>query len=210
MGALFFAKQYRSPRETYFYNVLLDQLEVVMSFSIYAKLFEQVFTKKEYRILILGLDQAGKTTILNKLGIGQCSTTIPTIGFEVQTVEYQNFSFTAWDVGGQDTIRPLWRHYFQNAKGLIFVVDANDTTQIDVAKEELHRMLSEDELRDTVLLVMANKMDVPGALNIAEVTERLGLNSLRLPWFALGTCALSGDGLYEGLEWFTKQLARLK
>lgn len=127
---------------------------------------------------MVGLDAAGKTTILYKLKLGEIVTTIPTIGesaiavhshlslwllilcpigFNVETVEYKNISFTVWDVGGQDKIRPLWRHYFQNTQGLIFVVDSNDRERIGEAREELMRMLAEDELRDAVLLIFANK-----------------------------------------------------
>ncbi len=106
---------------------------------------------------MVGLDAAGKTTILYKLKLGEVVTTIPTIGFNVETVEYKNISFTVWDVGGQDKIRLLWRHYYQNTQGLIFVVDSNDRDRIDDAREELHKMLSEEELRDAVLLVFANK-----------------------------------------------------
>merc|ERR1711952_522747 len=104
-----------------------------------------LFGKKEMRILMVGLDAAGKTTILYKLKLGEIVTTIPTIGFNVETVEYKNISFTVWDVGGQDKIRPLWRHYFQNTQGLIFVVDSNDRERIDGdngARDELHRMVS--------------------------------------------------------------------
>ncbi|KAJ6902706.1 hypothetical protein NC651_020248 [Populus alba x Populus x berolinensis] len=100
-------------------------------------------------------------------------------GFNVETVEYKNISFTVWDVGGQDKIRPLWRHYFQNTQGLIFVVDSNDRDRVGEAREELHRMLNEDELRDAVLLVFANKQDLPNAMNAAEITDKLGLHSLR-------------------------------
>lgn len=82
-------------------------------------------------------------------------------GFNVETVEYRNISFTVWDVGGQDKIRPLWRHYFQNTQGIIFVVDSNDRDRITEAREELQRMLNEDELRDAILLVFANKQDLP-------------------------------------------------
>ena len=78
-------------------------------------------------------------------------------GFNVETVEYKNISFTVWDVGGQDKIRPLWRHYFQNTQGLIFVVDSNDRERVGEARDELHRMLQEDELRDAVILIFANK-----------------------------------------------------
>ena len=110
--------------------------------NMFATLFKGLFGKKEMRILMVGLDAAGKTTILYKLKLGEIVTTIPTIGktrqidvmgvtfapagFNVETVEYKNISFTVWDVGGQDKIRPLWRHYFQNTQGLIFVVDSND------------------------------------------------------------------------------------
>lgn len=82
-------------------------------------------------------------------------------GFNVETVEYKNISFTVWDVGGQDKIRPLWRHYFQNTQGIIFVVDSNDRERVSEAREELQRMLNEDELRDALLLVFANKQDLP-------------------------------------------------
>lgn len=76
-------------------------------------------------------------------------------------MEYKNIQFTVWDVGGQDKIRPLWRHYFQNTQGIIFVVDSNDRDRIVEAREELQRMLNEDELRDAILLVFANKQDLP-------------------------------------------------
>jgi len=184
--------------------------------NAFAKLFANFFGKKEMRILMVGLDAAGKTTILYKLKLGEVVTTIPTIGFNVETVEYKNISFTVWDVGGQDKIRPLWRHYYQNTQGVIFVVDSNDRDRIDdskdyehSAKEELHRMLAEDELRDAVLLVYANKQDLPNAMKVQEVAERLGLNKLRnRQWFIQGTSAPTGDGLYEGLDWLSNTLSK--
>ena len=146
---------------------------------------------------MVGLDAAGKTTILYKLKLGEIVTTIPTIGmsmiaallmdcgkltlsgFNVETVEYKNIQFTVWDVGGQDKIRPLWRHYFQNTQGIIFVVDSNDRDRVVEAREELQRMLNEDELREALLLVFANKQDLPVSIiqNIAlayanTLTER--------------------------------------
>jgi len=93
------------------------------------------------RFIMVGLDAAGKTTILYRLKLGEVVTTIPTIGFNVETVEYKSTSFTVWDVGGKDKIRPLWRHYFQGTSGLIFVLDSNDRDRFSDAKEELHRML---------------------------------------------------------------------
>ncbi|KAG0466691.1 hypothetical protein HPP92_018271 [Vanilla planifolia] len=174
----------------------------------FTKLFSRLFAKKEMRILMVGLDAAGKTTILYKLKLGEIVTTIPTIGFNVETVEYKNISFTVWDVGGQDKIRPLWRHYFQNTQGLIFVVDSNDRDRVVEARDELHRMLNEDELRDAVLLVFANKQDLPNAMNAAEITDKLGLHSLRQRhWYIQSTCATSGEGLYEGLDWLSSNIS---
>ncbi|KGG51016.1 hypothetical protein DI09_48p220 [Mitosporidium daphniae] len=163
------------------------------------------------RILMVGLDAAGKTTILYKLKLGEIVTTIPTIGFNVETVEYNKVNFTVWDVGGQDKIRPLWRHYFQNTQGLIFVVDSNDRERISEAQQELSRMLAEDELRDAVLLVFANKKDLPNAMNTVELTEKLGLPGLRSRgWFIQPTCATTGEGLYEGLDWLSNNITSKK
>lgn len=179
-----------------------------MGLSI-SKLLQGLFGRKEMRILMVGLDAAGKTTILYKLKLGEIVTTIPTIGFNVETVEYKNISFTVWDVGGQDKIRPLWRHYFQNTQGVIFVVDSNDRDRIGEAAEELQRIVNEDELQDALILVFANKQDLPNAMNAAEITEKLGLHSLRQrQWYIQATCATSGDGLYEGLEWLSNNLKK--
>jgi len=174
-----------------------------------SSLFNRLFGKKQMRILMVGLDAAGKTTILYKLKLGEVVTTIPTIGFNVETVEYKNISFTVWDVGGQDKIRPLWRHYFTNTQGLIFVVDSNDRERMAEAAEELSKMLSEDELRDAALLVFANKQDLPNAMNAAEITDKLHLQSLHgKKWYIQQTCAPQGQGLYEGLEWLSDELAK--
>jgi len=171
-------------------------------------IFQMLFsTKKEKRILMVGLDAAGKTTVLYKLKLGEIVTTIPTIGFNVETVQYKKINFTVWDVGGQDKIRPLWRHYYSNTNGLIFVVDSNDRDRIHEAAEELQKMLREDELKDAVLLVFANKQDLPGAMSVSEMTDKLGLHSVGArKWYIQSTCATSGDGLYEGLDWLAGNL----
>ncbi|ROI15571.1 ADP-ribosylation factor 4 [Anabarilius grahami] len=175
----------------------------------FSHIFSRLFEKKEMRLLMVGLDAAGKTTVLYKLKLGEVVTTIPTLGFNVETVEYKNISFTVWDVGGQDVIRRLWRHYYQNTKGLIFVVDSSDQDRIETAAEELKKMLAEDEMRDVVLLVLANKQDLPKAMAVHELTERLGLHALRgRQWFVQPTCAVQGSGLYEGLDWLSDQLSK--
>merc|ERR1711970_1455567 len=179
-----------------------------MGLSI-STLFNKLFAKQQMRILMVGLDAAGKTTILYKLKLGEIVTTIPTIGFNVETVEYRNISFTVWDVGGQDKIRPLWRHYYQKTQGLIFVVDSNDRDRIHETKDELHKMLNEDDLRDAVLLVFANKQDLPNAMNAAEITDKLGLHALKQRhWYIQAAIATSGEGLYEGLDWLQANIAQ--
>lgn len=178
--------------------------------NLFSTLMNGLFGKRDMRILMVGLDAAGKTTILYKLKLGEIVTTIPTIGFNVETVEYKNICFTVWDVGGQDKIRPLWAHYFQNTQGLIFVVDSHDKERICEAKEELMRMLSGDELRDAILLVFANKQDLPNSMNAADITDKLGLHSLRnRSWYIQSTCATSGEGLYEGIDWLSHQLKNM-
>merc|ERR1712160_205745 len=175
----------------------------------FTKVFAGLVGKKDCRILMVGLDAAGKTTILYKLKLGEVVTTIPTIGFNVETVEYKNIAFTVWDVGGQDKIRPLWRHYYTNTEGIIFVVDSNDRDRVDEARDELNRMLSEDELRDAVLLVFANKQDLPHAMPAAEVADKLALHKLRSrTWYIQATCATTGDGMYEGLDWLSNTISK--
>ena len=174
-----------------------------------AKVFRRMFGKKEMRILMVGLDAAGKTTVLYKLKLGEVVTTIPTIGFNVEKVEYRNITFTVWDIGGQEKIRKLWRHYYQNSQGVIFVVDSADKERIGEARKELADMLDNEELAEASVLILANKQDMPTAMNCAEMTEELALHKLKQPkWFIQATCAVSGDGLYEGLDWLSKNIPK--
>jgi small GTP-binding protein len=122
-----------------------------------ASVFKRLLWKKNIRIVMLGLDAAGKTTILYKLKLGEKVSTVPTIGFNVETVECKNINFTVWDVGGQDKIRQLWRHFFRDAKAVIFVVDSSDKNRSEEAKEELNRLMQDEELKDAIFLIFANK-----------------------------------------------------
>merc|ERR1712017_67734 len=114
-------------------------------------------SKKEQRIVMVGLDNAGKTTILYQVKMGEVVQTTPTIGFNVETVKRKNLKLSVWDVGGQDQIRGLWRHYFLNTRAVIFVVDSNDTNRLREAREELWKVLESPELANAVVLVFANK-----------------------------------------------------
>merc|ERR1711971_263140 len=133
--------------------------------NLFTNIWKRMVGTREMRILMVGLDAAGKTTIVYKLKLGEVLNSIPTIGFNVETVEFKNIKFKVWDVGGQDKIRTLWRHYYPNTQGLIFVVDSSDRARVDLAREELHKMLAEEDLKDAVVLVFANKQDLPNALS---------------------------------------------
>lgn len=156
---------------------------------------------------MVGLDAAGKTTVLYKLKLGESVTTIPTIGFNVETVEYRNISFTVWDIGGQDRIRNLWRHYYQGTEGVIYVVDSTDCDRFDLAAQELHSLLAADELRNAKVLVLANKQDLPDAVSAADLAEKMNLRSLRShEWYIQPCCATTGTGIYEGLDWLASAM----
>ncbi|XP_075885666.1 E3 ubiquitin-protein ligase TRIM23 [Nelusetta ayraudi] len=164
--------------------------------------------KMEIRVVTLGLDSAGKTTILFKLKQDEFMQPIPTIGFNVETVEYKNLKFTIWDVGGKHKLRPLWKHYYLNTQAVVFVVDSCHRDRLMEAHSELAKLLTEKELRDALLLIFANKQDVPGAVSVEEMTELLSLHKLCCgrSWHIQGCDARSGMGLHEGLDWLSRQL----
>ncbi|KAL8143735.1 hypothetical protein V2J09_016767 [Rumex salicifolius] len=176
-----------------------------------SRLMKRLMSKREMKILMVGLDASGKTTILYKIKLGEVVKTLPTIGFNVETVEYRNVSFAVWDVGGQDKIRGLWKHYFQYTQGLIFVVDSVDRGRISEARGALHRILSEaseNDLRDAALLVIANKQDLPNAMQVSEIAHNLALHLIQVRrWYIQGASAITGHGLYEGLEWLSNTIA---
>ena len=143
--------------------------------------------------------------------LGENVTTIPTIGFNVETVQYRNVSFTVWDVGGQDRIRALWRHYYQGTDGLIFVVDSSDTSRFEEAAHELHSLLANEEMRNAKVLVFANKQDLPNSVSAAELAEKMNLRSLRHhEWYIQACSATIGTGVYEGLDWLANAVNNKK
>ncbi|KFZ03102.1 hypothetical protein V502_11220 [Pseudogymnoascus sp. VKM F-4520 (FW-2644)] len=172
-----------------------------------SKMMGKIFGAKEMRLLMLGLDAAGKTTILYKLKLNQDVKTIPTVGFNVETVTFKNVKFNVWDVGGQDKIRPLWRHYYSGTQGLIFVIDSSDRERIDEARQELHRIITATEMKESLLLVFANKQDIKGAMKPQEVIEALELHKLeKHTWSVMPSCATAGDGLLDGLAWLSNNI----
>jgi ADP-ribosylation factor 1/2 len=175
--------------------------------------FVSFFATEEMRILIWGLDAAGKTTILYVSKLGEVVTTIPTIGFNVETINFRKLAITAWDVGGRDKIRPLWRHYFANTQGLIFVIDSNDRERMPEACEELHKMASEDELRGLPILIMANKQDLPNAASVDEIAkllDRSALDKRMISWHIQPCSATEKRGISEGFDWLANAMRSKK
>eukprot|EP01090_Pellita_catalonica_P013926 TRINITY_DN3428_c0_g3_i2.p2 TRINITY_DN3428_c0_g3~~TRINITY_DN3428_c0_g3_i2.p2 ORF type:complete len:183 (+),score=30.11 TRINITY_DN3428_c0_g3_i2:63-611(+) len=162
---------------------------------------------QEVRVLMVGLDAAGKTTILYKMKLGEVIQTTPTIGFNVETVEYKNLKFSVWDVGGQDKIRKLWRFYYDNAKGIIFVVDSNDRERLQKVREEIKHLLGEQQLKDAVLLIFANKQDLPKALSVSQIAQELNLNAINdRKWYIQSSSAVKGEGLVDGFDWLAQNI----
>lgn len=175
------------------------------------KLFDRMWGTRDMRVVMLGLDAAGKTTILYKLHIGEVLSTVPTIGFNVEKVQYKNVLFTVWDVGGQEKLRPLWRHYFNNTDGLIYVVDCADRDRINRAASEFKSIIEDPLMRHSAILVFANKQDLAGALTTAELCDALGLQELKnRKWHVQGSIAIKGEGLYEGLDWLANILKSMQ
>ncbi len=178
--------------------------------SYFSNLFKGLFNlDQEVRILILGLDNAGKTTILYRLQVGEVVTTIPTIGFNVETITYNNVKFQVWDLGGQTSIRPYWRCYYANTDAIIYVVDSTDTERLGIAKKELFAMLDEKELKDSILLVFANKQDMSTAMKVEEISEKLSLSKIKnRTWTIFKTSATTGQGIKEGLDFLVQSLQK--
>eukprot|EP00128_Syssomonas_multiformis_P015517 Colp12_sorted_trinity150504_noHs@6123 len=176
--------------------------------SALTSLFGSMWISRQAHVIMLGLDAAGKTTILYKLKLNETVTTIPTIGFNVETIDHPSCKLQVWDVGGQHKIRPLWKHYYQNCDAVIFVVDSADVDRMAEAREELENILSTPELSEAVVLVMANKMDQPRALTTKELYPKLGLDKIfsKRSGFVQPTCAVTGEGLVDGLNQLTQML----
>lgn len=190
-----------------------------------SKLWNHLFGNKEARMSILGLDGAGKSTLLYQLHLGEVVSTMPTIGFNVETVVYNKTNFTMWDLGGQAKIRSLWKFYLENLDGLIFVVDSVDTERLGdpdskdgeedeslTARGELKRLVRDDHLRGVPILVYANKQDQKQALSVEKVAQRLSLSTLfkNRHWKIQGCSGLTGAGLHEGLHWLSEEVHRKK
>nr|AAL73237.1 ADP-ribosylation factor-like protein [Coprinopsis cinerea] len=168
--------------------------------------------EREMRILFLGLDNAGKTTILKKLNNEDISGISPTLGFNIKTFVHRAYTLNIWDVGGQTTLRPYWRNYFEQTDALVWVVDSSDRMRMHDCKRELHSLLTEDRLAGASLLVFANKQDLPGSMDDSEISN-VSLLALDLPsikshhWTIWPCSAVTGQNLVSGLDWVVNDVA---
>ncbi|KLJ05978.1 ADP-ribosylation factor-like 2 [Blastomyces silverae] len=157
---------------------------------------------KEMRILMLGLDNAGKTTIVKRIMNEDVTTVSPTLGFIIKSIDFQGYKLNIWDVGGQKTLRSYWRNYFEKTDALIWVVDATDRLRIDDCREELAGLLQEERLMGASLLVFLNKIDVEGGMDKDDIREGLHLDAIKTHKWTIFPCsAMTGSNLNEGLEW---------
>ncbi|XP_057281651.1 ADP-ribosylation factor-like protein 11 [Pezoporus wallicus] len=165
------------------------------------KLISKDRRKRDARVVMLGLDLAGKSTLLYKLKSGQAVETCPTVGFNVESLQTPcGVSFTLWDIGGQDSLRASWPDYLEDTNTLIFVLDSTDTARLPEAAAALEDALSHPSMAGIPVLLLANKQDVPGVLAPAELEEKLCWGQLaRRRWVLQGCSAHTGQGLQEVL-----------
>uniref|UniRef100_A0A7S1PIF1 ADP-ribosylation factor-like protein 3 n=1 Tax=Percolomonas cosmopolitus TaxID=63605 RepID=A0A7S1PIF1_9EUKA len=161
---------------------------------------------KESRLLILGLDNSGKTSILRALASEDPTNTTPTQGFNIKSVVSDGFKLNVWDIGGQRQIRSYWKNYFDLTDGLIWVVDSADTKRLEETGYELETLLKEEKLAGIPVMVFANKQDLISAETPAKISESLNLSGITdRAWHIQGCSATKGDGLQDGISWIIKQ-----
>ena len=175
--------------------------------GLFSALHALAFGNKCAQILILGLDASGKTTIIHRIKTGTNSVTVPTIGFNAESFEYGNLTFSAFDLGGQDKIRKMWYHYYPGTDAIVFIVDSADKARFPDAKIELDKLLSNPVLRDIPFLIFANKQDIPEAATTSQVANALNLYNINeRPWKIAESIGTSGVGIDEGFLWLSDTL----
>ena len=157
--------------------------------------------------MLLGLANAGKTTILYRLQLGDVITAHPTIGSNVEEISHGHIRLQVWDLGGQESLRQSWSAYFSAAEAIVFVVDSADTHNALLAKMELFNLLADPNLKGAPILVFSNKSDLPVALPAQEVSEMMRLSEIRNhDWHIQACSAILGEGLDEGIDWLCEKI----
>ncbi|KAG4945871.1 hypothetical protein AAZX31_15G099600 [Glycine max] len=187
-------------------------------FSLFYGLWKYLFSKMELHVLILGIDKAGKTTLLEKMksvysnieGIPP-DRIIPTVGLNIGRIEVANSKLVFWDLGGQPGLRSIWEKYYEEAHAVIFVVDASCPSRFEDAKSALEKVLRHEDLQGAPLLILANKQDIPEAVSADELARYLDLKKLdeRVSMFE-AVSAYDGMGIRESAEWLVEVMERSK
>lgn len=167
--------------------------------------------KKEAKVLCIGLDNSGKSTIINSIKANdfQVSVIQPTTGFNTEKVSIKGMLFTIFDMSGGTRYRNLWEHYFSEVDAVIFVVDVSDKMRVVVAKEELDFMLAHDDFkpRNIPILLLANKVDLQGGASVGEIKCDLELDKIRSKkWNIIGCNGKNGDGVETGFDWLIQAI----
>ena len=178
-----------------------------MSFLKFRNKAKQLKTAK---ILILGLDSAGKTTLSRYLRFGEFQdNTVPTIGQNIDTFKVENWTITAIDVAGQQNFRFLWESHYHGSSAIIFVIDSADFDRLPEAKQILRKHVFDNPFLEKVpVLIMANKQDLPGSIEAPLLVQLLDLHNQFLDrTFSIFDCSiLYGGGITESFEWLVNQL----
>ncbi|CAB3368495.1 Hypothetical predicted protein [Cloeon dipterum] len=181
--------------------------------GLVASLFSKLFRRKEAKILIVGFDGCGKTTILYQMKEGIKVDMVPTIGFNEETFKHKSVMLNIVDFRGIDKIKVFWRLHYDNLRGLIFVIDSTDHERNrEVVQSELELLVAEEQLSAVPFLILANKQDKPGATSPVELVQLLSLDALLddRPWLIQPTCGLTGQGIIEALDWLVDEAAKTK
>lgn len=177
--------------------------------NFFSNLWESLAGPRLYKIIVVGLNNAGKTTIVYSLQLNKFVETNPTIGGTPEELTYKNIKFIAWDLGGQEQLRESWSLYYPSTDAVVFVVDSSARERFGVAKKELHSILAADELAQACILVFANKQDVRGAASPEELTMALELGSVTTRSWTLQPCsALKSEGVQEGMAWIVEHIGK--
>ncbi|EGB08071.1 GTPase [Aureococcus anophagefferens] len=173
--------------------------------AIFTKLLDAFYNKK-LEVVLVGLENSGKTTLLNVLAAGRPVETCPTIGLNVKLVRKGGVQMKCWDIGGQAQYRSEWGRYTRGCDVIIYVVDANALDSIPLARKELHRLLEDRELATTPLLVIANKIDLDPHISEPDLIRELNLDYItENPWIVIPVSALKVINIDQVLSWLIKQ-----
>ncbi|KAF7875364.1 hypothetical protein EAF04_002536 [Stromatinia cepivora] len=139
----------------------------------------RLFWATEMDITMIGLQNAGKTSLLRVLAGGEFTLdSIPTVGFNMKRVQKGHVTLKCWDLGGQPRFRSMWERYCRGVNAIVFIVDSADPDALPIAKDELHLLLEKPVLQGIPLLVLGNKSDLENKLSVDELIERLDLKSV--------------------------------